>query len=1294
LSRRFAHSSPEVPLQLRFSPESRNFYATEYAYDTPRGWRTRVLLPTGTINRTVYDTLGRVVSTWVGINDTPASGSWSPTNNTSPSNMVQVAANVYDGGSAGGDSNLTQTTQYPGGTAAQRVTQNSYDWRDRLVASKQGVQASENDATHRPIFYSQFDNLNEVVSSERYDGDGVTITSTGGVPNRPSATLLRAKSTPQYDDQGRVLQSNTFSVDQSNGTVSANSLNTNTWYDHRGNVIKTSPPGGLVTKTAYDGARRPTTVYQTDAYLDSTWSDASTVSSNNNVLTQTQTTYDNKGNAILVTTMDRFHNETMGGPLGNPTTQPYARVSYVANYYDAADRLTDSVNVGTNGGTAYTRPSTPPARSNTALVSSTGYKADAVQQVALTGSPTGGTFTLTFGGQTTAPLAYNAAASAVQSALQALSTIGAGNALVSGPAGGPWLVRFAGALAETPEAEMTGNGSGLTGGTSPSVAIGTTSQGGDTGRAQKTTDPRALVTKTDYDLVGRIVRTVENFTAFAPSNGADRTTQYTYDGSNHVLTLTAVLPGSVLETTQYAYTVTGSVINSNDLLATVTYPANGQSNTESYTYNALGEMATASDRNGNTHSYSLDVLGRRISDSVTTLGSNVDGAVRRLDAAYDTGGRPYLFTSYADTVGTTMVNQVTQGYNGLGQLTSESQNHGSYTGTVQYAYSFVATSGGPNHSRLVSMTYPNSVGVNYGYYAGVDDRISRLSQVYSESYSYLGLSTVVRRYNSFNSGLYLTYIIPGGNADGGDQYTGLDRFGRVVEQRWYYSSISIPTDDFLYTYDRDGNRLTRTNTLKTTFNEQYGYDGFNQLTSFTRNTHTQSWSLDGLGNWASFTNDANTQTRTHNVQNQITAVSGATTPTYDNNGDTTTDEAGQTYVYDAWNRPVRVVSGANTVVYAYDALGRRISRSINGNTATDLYYSSSWQVLEEDQGGSMQLKYIWSPVYVDAMVERDNSAGTRLFVQQDANWNVTALVDIFGIVKQRFVYDPYGKPSFYDVTWNPSGNGYSWVYLHQGGRYDSTSGLYNFRHRDYSPTLGRWMQQDPQKYQAGMDLYLYEADSPANRLDSLGLYSQVLVGSGDLVVQSCYRPADTSAQETCRIRGCTVGYVTVTVRGARGLSCSYRKYCASNIGELCDMIKYAVPPGGPRYRQLIITGHCAGPDTVGVGFAPHGMPPPRFTASAIDTKCQSAVTNAILPGARIIIGACGYLGDPQVPNWEQSLQDMADKLQHEVCACTHAASFSLFGCECVKAYGGVDSNLVCKQPGSSKGGNVEGLGGN
>jgi hypothetical protein len=45
--------------------------------------------------------------------------------------------------------------------------------------------------------------------------------------------------------------------------------------------------------------------------------------------------------------------------------------------------------------------------------------------------PTSGTFTLTMGGQTTSGIQYNATAAAVQTALEALSTIGAGNVIVT-----------------------------------------------------------------------------------------------------------------------------------------------------------------------------------------------------------------------------------------------------------------------------------------------------------------------------------------------------------------------------------------------------------------------------------------------------------------------------------------------------------------------------------------------------------------------------------------------------------------------------------------------------------------------------------------------------------------------------------------------------------------------------------------------------------------------------------------------------------------------------------------------
>lgn len=101
-----------------------------------------------------------------------------------------------------------------------------------------------------------------------------------------------------------------------------------------------------------------------------------------------------------------------------------------------------------------------------------------VQTITITGTPTGGTFTLSFRGQTTTAIAYNAANTAVQTALQGLSTIGSGNATVTGGPGPatPYVVTFAGTLANQSVDTIVAVGS-LTGGTAPAIAVAKTTPG-------------------------------------------------------------------------------------------------------------------------------------------------------------------------------------------------------------------------------------------------------------------------------------------------------------------------------------------------------------------------------------------------------------------------------------------------------------------------------------------------------------------------------------------------------------------------------------------------------------------------------------------------------------------------------------------------------------------------------------------------------------------------------------------------------------------------------------------------
>jgi RHS repeat-associated protein len=1143
-----------------------HFYRTEFGYDAA-GRLDRTLAPSGTIYRTVVDGLGRVVSQWVGLDDTPTTGTWSPSN-TAGTDLIKLSESEYDGGGVG-DGNLTRMTQFPGLGAAPRVTQTWYDWRNRAVAVKAGVEASESAAVNRPLSYVGYDNLGQVIVSEVYDGDAVSLVDANadGVPDRPSALLLRGKSTASFDDLGRVFRTAVFSVDPVTGAVSSSALTGNTWYDQRGQVVKTTAPGGSVTKYRYDGAGRLLVTFATDGGGDASWADALSVSGDV-VLTQTEYDYDANGNVLLTTRRQRFHDASGTGELGTPTSGVAARVSYVGLYYDLADRPVATVDVGTNGGTEWTRPSTVPARSDTVLVTSQ---------------------------------AYNAA-----------------------------------------------------------------------GWVETVTDPRGIVNKTYYDNLGRTTKTIAHYVTGVVGDDHDITTEFTYNAVG-LTSLTARRPDGSGQTTQWVYGVSlaaGSGLNSNDLVGQTRWPdpATGNASSaeqETVTVNALGQTLTATDRNGNTHTLTFDILGRLVADAVTTLGANVDGAVRRIEYAYDAQGNAALITSYDAVTGGNVVNQVKREFNGLGQLTSEWQEHGgAVTGSsprVQYAYSEMAD--GANHSRVVSITYPDGRVLNYNYAAGLDNAVSRLSSLSDstgvlESYDYLGEAVVVSRKHP-QPGVDLTYVKRAGeaNGDAGDPYTGLDRFGRIVDQRWLKSSDGSALDRLQYSYDRNGNRLSRTNLIDAAFSESYSYDNLNQLVGFTRGSHNRSWDYDAQGNWQSVTTDGSTQTRSHNAQNEITGIGGATTPTYDANGNLTGDETGRQLVYDAWNRLVEVkdAAGATLKSYAYDGLHRRV-RETAGGVTTDLYYSDAWQVLEERVGGQTMVQYVWSPVYVDALVLRDrdsNGDGTldeRLYVAQDANYNVTALLDNAGSVVERYVYDPFGQAMVLDANWNVlAASAFAWVYLHQGGRFDGTSGLYHFRHRDYSPTLGRWTSLDPLGYEAG-DVNLYRAigNQPANTTDPSGLvwpFSTIagavigaVVGGGAQIVSNLVNGRPTfqgvgGAMVGGAVTGAIVGTVGPAGLATTALTGAGAGFVGSATGNAVNQFYYTGTVNGGQVLQAGAIGAIAGGVGGGVGSAVSGQ---------LGVTAASQLPYRI--GAGILAGGAGGVAGGSVAGFTGALMNGQDPL--------------------------------------------------
>ncbi len=411
---------------------------------------------------------------------------------------------------------------------------------------------------------------------------------------------------------------------------------------------------------------------------------------------------------------------------------------------------------------------------------------------------------------------------------------------------------------------------------------------------------------------------------------------------------------------------------------------------------------------------------------------------------------------------------------------------------------------------LVSRHVGTGGTLNYNYASGTDDSISRLSSISDtsgtlESYQYLGLSTVVVRAHPLSK-VDLTYVKQTGDAANADKYSGLDRFNRVIDQRWVKTGTNPGTADRLqYTYDANDNVLSKTNTLDATKTETYTYDNLNQLTGYSRGGSTlQTFAMDGMGNFQTIGTGAaaTSQTRTTNSQNEINSITTGTTTValaYDANGNLTKDETGALLTYDAWNRLVKMVKGNTTVNYKYDTLGRRITET-TGTTTKDLYYSKDWQVIEERESGVAKTQYVWSPVYVDAMIERDSDVNggsdgleQRLWPLQDANFNTTALVDNNGTAIERYVYDIYGKVTVFAAngTTIRTSSSVDWIYLHQGGRLDTTTGLYNFRNRDYSPTLMRWTTNDPIGFGGGdTNTYRYVGNGPTGAVDPSGLAVQ------------------------------------------------------------------------------------------------------------------------------------------------------------------------------------------------------------
>ncbi|MCY2967275.1 MAG: hypothetical protein NT069_27180, partial [Planctomycetota bacterium] len=483
-----------------------------------------------------------------------------------------------------------------------------------------------------------------------------------------------------------------------------------------------------------------------------------------------------------------------------------------------------------------------------------------------------------------------------------------------------------------------------------------------------------------------------------------------------------------------------------------------------------------------------------------------------------------------------------------------------------------------------SMTYPNGrvLASSYGTAGGANDVLSRISALVDNdgttqlaAYQYLGLGAFVEvDYTEPDIKYTLIDLSSTNDPDTGDIYSGMDRFSRVKDCRWYNYASSTDVDRFKYGYDRTGSREYREDTVATalakSFDELYGNDLMERLKSMERGTLNaqktavtnkqfgQCWTLDETGNWKWFREDADgngtwdlIQSRTDNKVNEITALSNSfgptwVTPSYNRAGNMTTvpqpadPTKGYTATYDAWNRLVKTVDEQSSQIvqeYAYDG---RTFRSVR-NTYTagvlsesrQLFYSTIWQVVEERLGTatSAERQLIWGLRYIDDLVVRDrdtSGSGTlneRLYVSQDANWSVSAIARSDGTIVERFAFQSYGAPTFLSPEFTSrSTSNFDWDRLYTGHSIDIATGLICARHRFLDSATGTLLGRDPLGPISGVDLYEYVNSSPHNKSDPFGLLPYDCIacvawvaasyGPGAAVCISTFYP-DTDSVQDC-----------------------------------------------------------------------------------------------------------------------------------------------------------------------------------